>query len=185
MLSKYAAAVAAFLLATGAASIAQTAPATTNVVKVDAKTLTTSGDAISGECWTSSIASTRTNAFRCMAGNSISDPCFTMSASKVVCVTDVFSNTGVVMKLTKPLPAAASPAPPQAWAMMLQSGQKCNRGTGTVVADYPFYCTGESFVCQEPDISKPQPAYFVKCATAIDGMHVKNVGSYLAKTIYE
>jgi hypothetical protein len=93
---------------------------------------------LDGNCWTSSIASTRTDAYRCMAGNEIYDPCFVIDPKSVGCPTDLAADTGVVLNLTKALPPAESAGQaPQAFAMVLQSGAKCNRATGTVVADYP------------------------------------------------
>ncbi|HLX26847.1 MAG TPA: hypothetical protein VKR05_07615 [Candidatus Cybelea sp.] len=174
----------AFALTSAAAVEAQTVAATTKVIKFSGKQMTGTGHA-SGSCWTSSIASPRADAYRCMAGNEIHDPCFEIDSKSVACPVDVFANTGIVMKLTKPLPPAASPSPPQAWAMLLQGGAKCNRGTGTIVADFPYYCSGESSVCQGPDLSKLAPAYFVKCGKPADAMHVNNVSSTLVKTIYE
>ena len=141
---------------------------------------------LDGSCWTSSIASSRSDAFRCMAGNEIFDPCFTIDPKSVGCPNDLAAGRGIVLNLTKPLPPAQSPPPtPQAFAMVLQSGAKCNRATGTVVADYPYYCSGESGVCQGPDLAKKQSAYFVKCATPKDALHVTGVTSNLVKTLYE
>ncbi|MBV8489370.1 MAG: hypothetical protein JO199_02480, partial [Candidatus Eremiobacteraeota bacterium] len=162
----------------------ETPAASTKIVKVSASSLTVTGKA-SGDCWTSSIASPRSDAFRCSAGNTIYDPCFVRDRNSVVCATDVFSSNGTQLELTKPLPAAASPGPPRAWAMLLQSGAKCNAGTGTVVEGYPYYCSGKDGVCQEPDLSKQQQAYFVKCGTATDALHVKSSGSTLVKILYE
>jgi hypothetical protein len=141
---------------------------------------------LDGSCWTSSIASPRADAYRCMAGNEIYDPCFVIDPKSAGCPTDLTSDRGVVLNLTKPLPKPESPAPsPQAFAMVLQSGAACNRATGTVVADYPYYCSGESGVCQGPDLAKPQSAYFVKCGTPKDALHVTGVTSTLVKIIYE
>lgn len=141
---------------------------------------------LDGSCWTASIASARSDAFRCMAGNEIYDPCFVIDPKSVGCPTDLDAGRGVVLNLTKPLPAPESPLPaPQAFAMVLQSGATCNRATGTVVADYPYYCSGESGVCQGPDLAKKQSAYFVKCGTPKDSLHVTGVTSNLVKTIYE
>lgn len=141
---------------------------------------------LDGNCWTSSIASARSDAFRCMTGNDIYDPCFVIDPKSVGCPTDLSADRGVVLDLTKPLPPPESPAPaPQAFAMVLQSGAVCNRATGTVVADFPYYCSGESGVCQGPDLAAPQTAYFVKCGTPKDALHVTGVTSTLVKTVYE
>lgn len=176
---------AALSLAALGTAHAQTPAASTAVVKYSAHNMKAQ-KAIDGNCWTSSIASTRADAYRCMTGNEIYDPCFVIDPKSVGCPTDLSADSGIVLNLTKPLPPPESPLPvTQAFAMVLQSGAKCNRGTGTVVADFPYYCSGESGVCQGPDLAKPQPAYFVKCGTPKDAMHVTGVSSFLVKTIYE
>ncbi len=176
---------AALTLAAWGAGPAPASTASTTVVKYSPRNMKAQ-KMMDGNCWTSSIASTRKDAYRCMSGNSIYDPCFTIDRKSVACPTDLSAGRGIVLDLTKPLPPPESPLPaPQAFEMVLQSGAKCNRATGTVVADFPYYCTGESSVCQGPDLAKPQAAYFVKCATPKDALHVTGVTSLLVKTIYE
>ena len=177
--------VLSVLMLTAAAMAADTVAASTKVIKYTANTINAK-KVIKGSCWTSSIASPRTDAFRCMVDNEIYDPCFKIDPKSVGCPTDLVTDRGVVIDLTKPLPPPdASPAAPQTWAMVLQSGAACNRATGTVVADFPYYCSGEKGVCQGPDLAKTQPAYFVKCGTPKDAMHVTGVSSVLVKTVYE
>jgi hypothetical protein len=166
-------------------ALADTPAASTKVVKYSANAINAK-KVVKGSCWTSSIASPRADAFRCMSDNEIYDPCFKIDPSSVGCPTDLAKNAGVVFNLTKPLPPPESPmSTPQAFAMVLQSGATCNRATGTVVADYPYYCSGERGVCQGPDLSKTQPAYYVKCGTPKDAMHVNDVSSSLVKIVYE
>lgn len=161
------------------------AAASTTVVRYSPHDMKTQKIA-DGNCWTSSIASTRSDAYRCMTGNEIYDPCFVIDPKSVGCPSDLAADAGVVLNVTKALPPPESPGPvPQAFAMVLQSGATCNRATGTVVADFPYYCSGESGVCQGPDLAKPQTAYFVKCGTPKDALHVTGVSSFLVKTIYE
>jgi hypothetical protein len=135
----------------------------------------------SGYCWTSSIASQRSDAYRCMVGNGIHDPCFTRSPGEVACPTDVAANRGIIITLTKPLPATSVAR--TVWQMQLVSGAQCNRGTGTVIPDFPFYCTG-GLVCSSPPAGEPNGAVFVHCGTPSDGK-VSTVGSYLARVLYE
>ena len=159
--------------------------ASTTVVHYTAKNMKAQ-KMLDGTCWTSSIASPRADAYRCMAGNEIYDPCFVIDPKSVGCPTDLAIDAGVVLNLVKQLPKPESPsATPQAFAMVLQSGATCNRATGTVVADYPYYCSGETGVCQSPNLGKPQTAYFVKCGAPKDAMHVTGVTSTLVKTIYQ
>jgi hypothetical protein len=180
--------LATLLLAIGTVAASSTpaslAAAHTNVVKYAASSMTVTGR-LTGSCWTSSIASDRSDAFRCMAGNAIHDPCFVLTKTSVACPQNAFTGRGVVMTLDKPLPPAASPpAHPQAWAMLLQSGAQCARGTGTILPGYPFYCSGKLGVCGQPDLAKARPAYFVTCASTAGGKP-EHASSTLVKTIYE
>lgn len=177
-------AVASFF-AYGTAS-AQLTPGVTKVVKYSAATMTATKH-VGGNCWTSSIASQRPDAFRCTAGNEIHDPCFRIDAKSVACPDPAALNTGVVVALDKPLPLAQSPPPsPQAWAMVLESGAHCNRATGTVDPDYPYYCSGARGQCSAPDLSKVLQAYFIHCAKSVSLQgKAQDVASTLAKVIYE
>jgi hypothetical protein len=159
-----------------------TIAAHTNVVVFTAKSMHVTARE-SGSCWTSSIASQRSDAYRCMVGNSIHDPCFMLSANSVACPTDPAANTGVVISLTKPLPAQHIAA--NAWQMQLSSGAMCNIGTGTTIPGYPFYCSGgNDLVCSAPPPGKRSGPVFVRCASAKNGK-VGTPGSYLVTTVYE
>lgn len=186
MISKLLAAFAvASLVLCGTAS-AQLTPGVSKVVKYSAATMTATKH-VSGNCWTSSIASQRPDAFRCMVNDEIFDPCFGIDDKSVACPDPAALNTGEIVDLTKPLPPAQSPPPsPQAWAMVLESGAHCNRATGTVDPDFPFYCSGARGQCSEPDLSKVQQAYFIHCAKSVDPQgKPEDVASTLAKIIYE
>lgn len=136
-----------------------------------------------GNCWTSSIASQRTDAYRCMVRNSIHDPCFKLSVRSVACPTDLAANSGVVISLTKVLPAR--PAIANAWQMQLASGAMCSMGTGTIIPGYPFYCSGSAdLVCSAPPPGEPHGAVFVRCANVRSGK-VGTPGTYLVTTLYE
>src|SRR5580704_2213338 len=92
------------------------------------------GKPIAGNCWTTSIATNRHGAYRCMAGNSISDPCFTTSTPDIV-VCDpnpVAGEPGFAMRVHGPLPAS----PPvkgtvMPWLVELYDGIVCMPLTGT------------------------------------------------------
>jgi hypothetical protein len=60
---------------------------------------------ISGYCWTSSLNSMSSAAWRCMSGNNIYDPCYAPNKSThvVYCMTSPGSKKLVAMTLTKPL----------------------------------------------------------------------------------
>src|SRR6202050_611816 len=82
-----------------------------------------------GYCWTDSIAVTRAGAWRCMIGNSIADPCFSIAefSDAVVCGANPANSTeGFLLRLTKPLPptdGVTSPPPaPSPWMVVLAIG---------------------------------------------------------------
>ena len=108
---------------------------------------------VSGDCWTTSIASSRKDAFRCMVGNEINDPCFVQNKLAVLCPNDLPSRNATLINLTAPLPAAlpgsAAPAQGSIWQMKLAAGNLCGVSTGAGIADYPYGCTGNLF-CTYP-----------------------------------
>lgn len=89
-----------------------------------------------GYCWTGSIAIDRPDAWRCMAGNELFDPCFAYKQKGfVVCDPNpAQGDPGMRMKLTKPLPKSqqnAAPASQQgAWLVELADGTACMQRTG-------------------------------------------------------
>jgi hypothetical protein len=91
----------------------------------------------SGHCWTGSIAAPyRQDAFRCMVGNEIHDPCFaTPQKDRVLCgMNPATGEAGFVLKLTKPLPAPEAPPTANekwAWLIELPDGAACFPFTGT------------------------------------------------------
>lgn len=178
--------IIAVAFAAGGTAFAQMTPGVTKIVKYSASSMTAT-KRVTGHCWTSSIASRRADAFRCMTGNEISDPCFKIDVKSVACPDEAALNTGIVINLTQPLPPPQSPSPaPEAWAMVLQSGAHCSRATGTVEPGYPYYCSGERGQCSEPDLSKVKQAYFIQCAKSVSPEgKAADVASTLAKIIYE
>jgi hypothetical protein len=95
-----------------------------------------SGPEQQGYCWTSSLAVARDDAWRCMVGNEIFDPCFAVGPDKtIVCDADPATNkAGFVLKLTKPLPTPNVPAQAkqsyQGWLVRLSDGTICSYATG-------------------------------------------------------
>lgn len=110
---------------------------------------------VTGACWTASLAVGQADAWRCMAGNAISDPCFLSSRDKnvVACVRDPFSRTVTLMQLTKPLPWRSPGKPGTAgppWALRLANGATCGfltGGTGAYKGERINYgCTPKGYV---------------------------------------
>jgi hypothetical protein len=101
------------------------------------------GDVREGTCWTESIAVTRFGAWRCMVGNAISDPCFTVAANRerLVCDADpALKRVGFVLKLTKPLPKSSTRQhKAEPWIFRLADNSICEAMTGTlsIVNDEP------------------------------------------------
>ena len=87
---------------------------------------------LDGYCWTSSLATNRTDAWRCMNDHSMLDPCFNLTKSKkVICPNNpADENDDLVLNLTKSLP---KPDPQlnefqseeYVWYIELQNGSYC------------------------------------------------------------
>jgi len=159
------------------------APARTKIVTFKAAAMK-STKTLRGNCWTSSIASRRSDAYRCMVGDSIHDPCFAINAKTVACPLDVAANTGIRIALTDPLPKSNGGNARNAWMMQLAGGATCNIGTGTVIPDYPFSCTG-NMVCAAPSSSANAHVVFVQCGRPKNGMTVTGTGHYLVTVMYD
>ncbi len=91
---------------------------------------------VSGSCWEGSMASGgRADAWRCMTGNDIHDPCYTSTSKgrEVVCG-DPLSQHVTVIKLTSPLPTSlanqGSGTRDLPSALELGDGTRCGMITG-------------------------------------------------------
>jgi hypothetical protein len=108
-----------------------------------------------GSCWTNSIAAPfRLDAWRCMVGNEIYDPCFEISGKKsVICdVNPALSKQGFELKLTENLPEPSVQTDTLgnwAWIVELDDGSICTPFTGTrpfINGDAGYYgCASISF----------------------------------------
>ena len=88
-----------------------------------------------GSCWTNSNIIRRSDAWRCMIGNEIFDPCYTAkNKTTIVCDAkpDIEKPSGFVLKLTKPLPTPDVPHGPSSSASMveLEDGTICDAISG-------------------------------------------------------
>jgi hypothetical protein len=90
---------------------------------------------VSGYCWENSNVTERGDAWRCFVGNHIHDPCFssTFAFGVVVCATP-WNDTGVEIRLSRPLPTPSSHAGPslalQPWAIETAAGAECVLSSG-------------------------------------------------------
>jgi hypothetical protein len=110
----------------------QATVAATQVIRLTVPTPSAQG--VSGYCWVPSLASNRPDAWRCMVGNGIYDPCFSApnQAGQVVCVPRPSDpSMDLTIDLTRPLPAPNPPtAMPHAWFLTLADGSECGFLTG-------------------------------------------------------
>ncbi|MBV8067638.1 MAG: hypothetical protein JO113_06655 [Candidatus Eremiobacteraeota bacterium] len=91
-----------------------------------------------GTCWSHSIATNRADAWRCMTGNDIYDPCFAGSPQKsvVACPEEPFSRNVVLLHDTKALDGRPSwlghsvQPKGEPWALRLINGDTCVFETG-------------------------------------------------------
>jgi hypothetical protein len=97
-----------------------------------------------GSCFTGSIISQRSDAWRCSDGNELLDPCLAavLNAHSVVCPLEgPWSGQALELKLAKGLPSTGNTARPPltdpAWAIELVGGERCLflAGTSSIVAD--------------------------------------------------
>jgi len=91
-----------------------------------------------GSCFTGSIAANRNDAWRCMSGNVLYDPCFSSGKSPgtVLCPLAPWLSSAVKLSLTRGLPlSAANKARPSTsshpWGIRTGPGWECQFNTGT------------------------------------------------------
>ena len=88
-----------------------------------------------GKCWTGSIAAPRPDAWRCMIGNEIVDPCFSSrDRNFVICNPNPPKGyPGFRLRLTEPLPRSETPVQSGydgGWLVELVDGTLCRPATG-------------------------------------------------------
>ena len=115
-----------------------------------------------GYCWTASLAADTANAYRCMQGNEIHDPCFASSphATTVACFIDPWHPV-TILRLTRRLPPhGEQPAGPVLpWALVTTSGLRCVFLTGATAPmggqRINYGCTDGSYLLGDPNVSQP------------------------------
>jgi hypothetical protein len=135
-----------------------------------------------GHCWTNSIAAPRPDAWRCMVGNEIFDPCFeSVDEQSLVCNPDpAKGEEGFRLKLNKPLPPPEITAEATAmgakggWLVELADGTLCRPATGArwLVGEkmVTYYCEsnliGKDIVLIE-GLNTNEPQWLAEKATLI------------------
>jgi hypothetical protein len=103
-----------------------------------------------GECWTDSIAVSRSGAWRCMVGNEIYDPCFSARnlTGAVICDANPASGgAGFILRLNKRLPGPSSKGTVHSrpWLVKLADGATREIKTGTIAfvagLELPYDCS--------------------------------------------
>lgn len=87
-----------------------------------------------GSCWVGSIGLPRPDAWRCMVGNEILDPCLESPRGDTVPLVCLAGTATVRLRLTKPLPLKERNRPEKTffpWRLVLAGGDVCERFTGT------------------------------------------------------
>lgn len=113
-----------------------------------------------GYCWTASLATGAADAYRCMEGNAIHDPCFASStrASSVACFRDPWHPV-TILRLTRPLPRHARAHGSLPWAIETTDGRRCTFLTGATAPmggeRIDYGCTDGSFLIGAPLRDKP------------------------------
>jgi hypothetical protein len=122
---------------------------------------------VKGECFSGSSANPRTDAWRCSAGNSIVDPCFSdpRVRSWVACPEGGAPfGTGVIrLALSRALPKSlgndGAPGEGKPWAIKLADGKICTFLTGATSAYHGqrvnYGCTAKTFLAGSPNRSGP------------------------------
>ena len=92
-----------------------------------------------GSCFTGALAVNRNDAWRCISGNTLYDPCFSSKKAKgvVLCPSAPWKTYAVKLKLTKRLPKPDPGKPSTSglpWAIKTTSGMQCVMDTGATKA---------------------------------------------------
>ncbi|HLW93822.1 MAG TPA: hypothetical protein VKS25_00440, partial [Solirubrobacteraceae bacterium] len=127
-------------------------------------------DTGSGYCFTDSLATEARDAYRCIQGNALHDPCFAAStrARSVVCFLDPWHPV-TLLRLTRPLPRHG-PVPKLAlpWAIITSDGRHCTFLTGATAPmggeRINYGCVAGSYLIGTPD--RRNPLWTIRSARA-------------------
>lgn len=110
-----------------------------------------------GYCFAGSLADPRTDAWRCVLGRQIEDPCFSGGATFVLCpVGTPDSRDALRLTLTKLLPhgtahRSGDPTREDPWVIVTAGGAYCYRATAASARAFSYVCAGASVLDGSPD----------------------------------
>jgi len=140
---------------------------------------------ISGSCWTGAAGARRSDAWRCMSGNSIYDPCFSGPLTWVACP----SGKGVIrMNLTKPLPRGYADPPlntnrSDPSEVTLAHGVTCSFAQGATGAvaglRLNYYCANKAWLLGSPD--RRAALWTILYLPSLHATQARTVPIYLAR----
>jgi hypothetical protein len=139
------------------------------------------GDHLLGYCWTGSIGSQQRNAWRCLSGNIIHDPCFKHAGVRdLICMRAPWVKMVQRLRLTRRLPSDGNSGihdRSQPWGYKLFNGTHCVLGQGTAswVGNVPL-----PYVCSRhhsgTGTHRHHPIWRVRIAPkSLDRLHVRRV----------
>ncbi len=144
-----------------------------------------------GSCWTNAIGLDREDAYRCMVGNQIFDPCFVVDEQPtVVCGADpTTGETGFVLELTQPLPPPDVGNLAMPWLIELADGTICGLMTGTrpVVDDRPatYGCADQTYLFDDFQQGEVWLAEQAKIGLGDDGFFIEESEIVPLKTVWQ
>jgi hypothetical protein len=158
----------------------------------------TATEEVTGSCFTGSIAAQRAGAFRCSAGNSLFDPCFSQDGSVACPVGDPGRNEGIRIQLSSPLPQPPEAwenepdvSNPQPWYLALDGGGVCGVLTGTRPSpDFPLGCSIPSVdappYCSEPILLEQSDGTYITVCGIFDPdtREIINRKAYVVKEMW-
>lgn len=119
---------------------------------------------VRGSCWTGSEGDIRSDAWRCIVGDEILDPCFSGAAGWVACPTLTSQYKIIRLNLTKPLPMRFADPPLNTnkslpTTVTLARNVSCgfSGGATSTVAGLRlnYYCTNHAWLLGAPNRSSP------------------------------
>jgi hypothetical protein len=132
-------AVGLLFSAAGTASASQTATHIYQAFKSNGQPAITVTHTFQGSCFSGSAAINRKDAWRCISGSAIADPCFSSNKAHgfVLCPAAPWKKSGFKLKLVSGLKGGNKHAPStkgNPWGIQTSTGLKCSAATGATAA---------------------------------------------------